>query len=91
MRYDARMATERVNLTMDKAALAAARIAAAAEKVSLSEWLSKVAWTQGIQHAAKVSAEQDRRLPDELAGWDSDGADRVFGPDAGPGAGRDAA
>lgn len=76
------MATERVNLTMDKAALAAARIAAAGEKVSLSEWLSKVAWTQAIERAARVSAEQDRRLPDELTGWDDDGTDRVFGRDA---------
>ncbi len=76
------MATERVNLTMDKAALAAARIAAADEKLSLSEWLSKVAWTQAIERAARVSAEQDRRLPDELAGWDDDGTDRVFGRDA---------
>ena len=82
MRYDVRMATERVNLTMDKVALAAARIAAAAEKVSLSEWLSKVAWTEAIERAAKASAEQDRRLPDELVGWDDDGAARIFGQDA---------
>jgi hypothetical protein len=82
MRYRVSMATERVNLSMDKAALAAARVAAAGEKLSLSEWLSNVAWAQAIERAAKVSAEQDRHLPDELAGWDSDGADRVFGQDA---------
>lgn len=82
MRYIGCMATERVNLTMDKAALAAARAAAAGENLSLSEWLSKVAWTQAIERAAKVSAEQDRQLPDELVGWDDDGATRVFGQDA---------
>jgi len=82
MRYCVRMATERVSLSMDKAALAAARVAAAGENLSLSEWLSKVAWTRAVEHAAKVSAEQDRHLPDELAGWDTDGADRVFGQDA---------
>jgi hypothetical protein len=76
------MATERVSLSMDKAALAAARVAAADENLSLSEWLSKVAWTRAVEHAAKVSAEQDRRLPDEMPGWDTDGTDRVFGQDA---------
>jgi hypothetical protein len=75
------MATERVSLSMDKAALAAARIAAAGENLSLSEWLSKVAWTRAIEHAAKVSADQDRRLPNRLGEWDHDGADRVFGRD----------
>jgi hypothetical protein len=76
------MATERVNLSMDKAALAAARLAAAGDNVSLSEWLSKVAWDRAVAQAARVSAEQDRHLPDELVGWDGDGADRIFGQDA---------
>ena len=49
---------------------------------TLSEWLSEVAWAEAIERAAKVSAEQDRRLPDELVGWDDDGAARVFGQDA---------
>jgi hypothetical protein len=80
------MATERVNLTMDKAALAAARTAAAGEQVSLSEWLSKAAWMRAVEQAARVSAEQDRHLPDESAGWSDDAADRVFGPDPGRGA-----
>lgn len=83
MRYIACMATERVSLSMDKAALAAARVAAAGENLSLSEWLSKVAWTRAVEHAAKISAEQDRNPPDELVGWGHDGTDRVFGQDAG--------
>lgn len=82
MRYSPCMATERVNLTMDKAALTAARVAADAEKVSLSEWLSKAAWTRAIEDAARVSAEQDRHAAGELPGWEDDGADRIFGQDA---------
>jgi hypothetical protein len=76
------MPTERVNLTMDKAALAAARAAAEADKLSLSEWLSKAAWDRAIWQAARISAEQDRLFPDEAAGWSEDGADRIFGQDA---------
>ena len=73
------MPTERVNLTMDKAALSAARACAEANNVSLSEWLSKAAWDRAIWQAAEVSAEQDRLHPEELAGRDDDAADRIFG------------
>lgn len=76
------VATERVNVTMDKAALAAARAAALGDNVSLSEWLSKAAWDRAVAQAARASAEQDRLLPDELPGWDEDAADRIFGRDA---------
>ena len=76
------VATERVNVTMDKAALAAARAAAIGDNVSLSEWLSKAAWDRAVAQAARVSAEQDRRVPDELPGWDDAAADRIFGRDA---------
>jgi hypothetical protein len=69
------MPTEHVGLTLDKAALAAARAAADADRLSLSEWLSKAAWNRAIWQAALVSAEQDRLFPDELIGW-------VFGADA---------
>jgi len=73
------MPTERVNLSLDKAALAASRAAAEAAHISLSEWLSKAAWDRAIWQAARISAEQDKRHPDELAGWAEDGADRIFG------------
>jgi hypothetical protein len=76
------MPTERINLSMDKAALVAARSAADAEKMSLSEWLSKAAWDRAIWQAARVGAEQDRLFPDESAAWAEDGADRIFGQDA---------
>ena len=76
------MPTERINLSMDKAALAAARSSAETDKISLSEWLSKAAWDRAIWQAAHVSAEQDRRFPDESAAWAEDGADRIFGQDA---------
>jgi hypothetical protein len=76
------MPTERVNVSLDKAALAAARAAADASKQSLSEWLSKAAWDRAIWQAARLSAEQDRLHPDELAGRDEDAAERIFGQDA---------
>ncbi len=76
------MGTERVNLTMNKDALAAARAAAEAEHVSLSEWLSRAAWDRAVHDAAKISAEQDRLLTEELPGWDGDDSDRVFRQDA---------
>ena len=76
------VATERVNVTMDKAALAAARAAALGDNVSLSEWLSKAAWDRAVAQAARISADQDRRLPDEFAEWDAAAADRIFGQDA---------
>jgi hypothetical protein len=75
------MPTERVTLSMDKAALAAARSAAEADKVSLSEWLSKAAWDRAIWQAARSSAEQGRMLSAESAAWDEDIADRIFGQD----------
>ena len=68
--------------TLDKAAVTAARAAAEADQVSLSEWLSKAAWDRAIWQAARVSAEQDRRYPDEPPGWAEAGADRIFGQDA---------
>jgi hypothetical protein len=74
--------TEQVSLTVDKAALAAARAAADADKMSLSAWLAKAAWDRAIWQAALVSAEQDRLFPDELAAWRECVADRIFGEDA---------
>ena len=76
------MATERVTVTMEQAALAAARSAASSDGVSLSEWLSKAAWTRAVEQAARVSAEQDRQLGSEFADWDASAVDRVFGQDA---------
>lgn len=73
------MPTERVNLTMDQAALAAARSTAEAEGQSLSEWLSRAAWDRAIGHAARISAQQDRMLPDEFADWDAERQARMFG------------
>ncbi|GAA2525184.1 hypothetical protein [Pilimelia columellifera] len=73
------MASERVNLTMESAALTAARSAAAQAGTSLSEWMSRAAWDRAVAQAARISAEQDRQLGGELPGWDDDGADRVFG------------
>ncbi|WP_018347442.1 hypothetical protein [Longispora albida] len=73
------MATERVNLTMDQTALAAARSMAAAEGQSLSEWLSKAALERVMAHAARVSAEQDRLMPEEFAGFDAEREARMFG------------
>jgi DNA-directed RNA polymerase specialized sigma24 family protein len=65
------MATERVNLTLEADALAAARRAASGEGVSLSAWLSRAAWNQAIEHAARISAEQNRQLA-ELADYDAE-------------------
>jgi hypothetical protein len=76
------VSTEQVSLTVDKAALAAARAGADADKTSLSAWLSKAAWDRVIWQAALVSAEQDRLFPDELAGWREYADDRLFGPEA---------
>jgi hypothetical protein len=72
------MATARVTLTLDQAALAAARAAAAVAGESLSEWLSRAAWHHAVEQAAVVSAEQDRRHP-EWAGWDEARAGRTLG------------
>jgi hypothetical protein len=70
------------HVTVDKAALAAARAAADVDKLSLSEWLSKAAWDRAIWQAALVSAEQERLFPDELIDWRDDAADRIAGQDA---------
>jgi hypothetical protein len=76
------VATERVNLALEQAALTAARAAALRDHVSLSEWLSKAAWERAVAQAAQISAEQDRRLPEECAAWADAAADRVLGQDA---------
>jgi hypothetical protein len=73
------MATKRVSLTLDKAALSAAERAAAARGVSLSVWLSRAAWDCAIQQAARVSAEQDRARPGEFTDWDSEQTAHVLG------------
>ena len=75
------MPMERVDVSLDRAALLAARASASANNVSLSEWLSKVAWDQAIWQAAETSAEQDRRHHEELAGRDEEAAERIFGQD----------
>lgn len=72
------MATERINLTMETGALAAAKRAAAGEGVSLSAWLSRAAWDQAIEHAARISAEQDRHLPGEFADYDAEREELMF-------------
>jgi hypothetical protein len=71
--------TERISLTMDRDALAAARHAAAADGVSLSVWISRATRDRAIARAARASAEEDRRHHDEFVDWDARGADRVFG------------
>lgn len=73
------VATERISLTMDTDALAAARDAAAADGVSLSAWISRAARDRAIERAALASAEQDRRLGAEFAEWDAQRAERLFG------------
>jgi hypothetical protein len=72
------MATARVTLTLDQAALAAARQAAAGAGKSLSEWLSCAAWDRAVEQAAAVSAEQDRAHP-EWADWDEARAQQLLG------------
>jgi hypothetical protein len=73
------MATERVTVTLDQSALSAARAAATADGLSLSEWLSRAAWQRAIEQAARISAEQDRLLPDEFADLDAARHDALFG------------
>ncbi len=72
------MATERVNLSIEAGALAAARRAADDDGISLSAWLSRAAWNQAIEHAARISAEQDRHLPGEFADYDAEREDLMF-------------
>ncbi|MGH3679844.1 MAG: hypothetical protein ACRDT2_06250 [Natronosporangium sp.] len=72
------MRTARVTLTLDQAALAAARQAAAGTGESLSVWLSHAAWHRAVEQAAVASAEQDRLHP-EWAGWDESAAERILG------------
>ncbi|MFD0600233.1 hypothetical protein ACFQZ4_54430 [Catellatospora coxensis] len=71
------MATERINLTMEADALTAAR-RAPSDGVSLSAWLSRAAWNQAIEHAARISAEQDRHLADEFADYDAEREELMF-------------
>jgi hypothetical protein len=73
------MATKRVSLTLDTTALDAAEQAAKANGMSLSAWLSRAAWDRAIEQAARISAEQDRAMPDEFADWDAQRADRILG------------
>lgn len=75
------MPTERITLDMDRSALYAARVAAETAKLSLSEWLSRVAWDHAIAESARHSAEQDRLHPDEPPGWEADSLVRIFGED----------
>src|SRR5687767_12898187 len=72
------MATERISLTMDTDALAAARQAAEADGLSLSQWMSRAALDRAIERAAQISAEQDRQLATEFADWDADRLDQMF-------------
>ena len=77
--YDVHMATERISLTMDAHALTAARQAADADGLSLSQWISRAALDRAVERAARISAEQDRQLGAEFAAWDADRLDRLFG------------
>ncbi|MEU4160297.1 hypothetical protein [Actinoplanes sp. NPDC026670] len=74
--------TEPVTVDLERKALFAARVAAQAKGLSLSEWLSRVAWEQAVAEAAETSAEQYRLHPDEPPGWADSALDRVFGQDA---------
>lgn len=71
-----------MSVDLERKALFAARAAAQASGVSLSEWLSRVAWEQAVAEAAETSAEQCRLHPDEPPGWEEATLDRVFGADA---------
>jgi hypothetical protein len=74
--------TEPVTVDLERKALFAARAAAQARGVSLSEWLSRVAWEQAVTEAAETSAEQCRLHPDEPPGWEDTALDRIFDEDA---------
>ena len=70
------MPTERVTLDLEKKALHAARIAAETANVSLSEWLSKVAWERAVAESARHFAEQERLHPHDRPWWVEDPDDR---------------
>jgi hypothetical protein len=74
--------TEPVTVELERKALFAARAAARAKGLSLSEWLSRVAWEQAVTEAAETSAGQCRLHPDEPPGWEDAALDRIFGQDA---------
>ncbi|MDI6103913.1 hypothetical protein QLQ12_35390 [Actinoplanes sp. NEAU-A12] len=73
---------EPVTVDLQRKALFVARAAAEAKGVSLSEWLSRVAWDKAIEEAAETSAEQYDLHPDEPPGWAEATMDRIFGLDA---------
>jgi hypothetical protein len=75
------MPTERITLDLEGKALYAARVAAQAKDMSLADWVSKTLWTQAIAEAAEVSAENERRFPDEPPGWKDAAEAHVFGED----------
>ncbi|WP_305784825.1 hypothetical protein [Symbioplanes lichenis] len=76
------MPAEHIEVPLEGAALVAAREAARRDGVSLPEWLAEAAWTQAVAQAARSTAEEDRRWPDELPGWREDALDRIFDQDA---------
>ncbi|WP_430780604.1 hypothetical protein [Actinoplanes sp. G11-F43] len=72
---------ETVTVQLERKSLLAARAAAASQGISLSEWLSRVAWEQAVIESSALSAEQYRLHPDEPPGWREEGLDRIFGQD----------
>jgi hypothetical protein len=70
---------EPVTVDLERKALFAARAAAKAKGVSLSEWLSHIAWKQAVAEATETSAEQCRMHPDEPPGWEEAALDRILG------------
>lgn len=74
--------TEAVTVDLQRKTLFAARAAAEVKGLTLSEWLSQVAWEQAVIEAAETSAEQNRLHPDEPPGWEEETLDRIFGQDA---------
>ncbi|MDR6324917.1 hypothetical protein [Actinoplanes couchii] len=70
-----------MTVDIERQSLMAARMAAEAKGMTLSQWLSHAAWRQAIIESAELSAEFFRLHPDEPPGWREDGLDRIFEQD----------
>ena len=75
------MPTERVVLEMDKKALYAARLTAEKHNISLFDWLSKIAWAEAIDEAAKAGGQNDHLFREEWPGWEEERLALMFGED----------